>query len=102
MLALLWLEAKTRPMTSRKWFDKLTLLIGLGNPVALSIQLKELWFDEGVDYESISLGMWISFLTIQVAVAFEAIKRKDLSSFFRMVLSIIITLSVIITVSVHS
>ena len=97
MRIMMWLDVKTRSLTYLSWFDKFTLLVGLGNPLALTIQLYEL-FDDSIDYDSISVNMWVSFLVIQLVVTFEVIKRKDLSAFLRNIPSMIITLLVILIV----
>ena len=98
MLPLLWLESKTRPLTSLSWFDRVALFIGLGSPAALSIQLIDLFTNPEIDFHSIPIYMWYWFLIIQIAVAFEGIKHKDLSTFLRMVLSMFICIFIIVLI----
>ncbi len=96
MLILLWLERQTRFFTKLKWFDKITLMIGMGNPIAMAFQLKELIFSPDAGrYESVSVPMWSLFFLIQLTLTFVGIKSKDLGLFISMVLSGLISLSVI-------
>ncbi len=103
MLPLLWLYEKTKSFTHLKWFDKVTLIISLANPVAMLDQLRNLLFsDNPARYAGVSIPMWILFLIIQVALTFVGIKNKNLGLFISMVLSAIISATVITLVALNT
>jgi hypothetical protein len=96
MLPLLWLNKKTKKMTSHRWFDKITLVVSLGNPVAMADQLRVLIFsDNPARYEGVSIPMWIIFIVLQFSFMFVGIKTKNLGVFVSMILSMIICAIVI-------
>lgn len=96
MLPLLWLHKRTRKFTHLKWFDKVTLVISLANPIALADQLRNLLIDYSAEKtEAVSIPMWIIFLIIQLALTFVGIKNKNLGLFISMLLSVIVSASVI-------
>lgn len=91
MLPLLWLNKKTSSFTGQKWFDKFTLIISLGNPIALSNQLFVLLYsDNPARFEGVSVSMWSLFILLQFTSMFIGIKTKNLGLFISMVLSIIV------------
>lgn len=91
MLPLLWLNKKTKKMTSHRWFDKITLVVSLGNPVAMADQLRVLIFsDNPARYEGVSIPMWVIFIVLQFSFMFVGIKTKNLGVFVSMILSMII------------
>jgi len=103
MLPLLWLYEKTKSFTHLKWFDKITLIISLANPIAMLDQLRNLLFsDNPARYVGVSIPMWILFLIIQVALTFVGIKNKNLGLFISMILSAIISATVIILVALNT
>jgi len=103
MLPLLWLHEKTRTFTHLKWFDKITLIISLANPVAMLDQLRNLLFsDNPARYAGVSIPMWILFFIIQATLTFVGIKNKNLGLFVSMLLSAIISASVIVIVALNT
>lgn len=103
MLPLLWLHENTKSFTNLKWFDKITLIISLANPIAMLDQLRTLVFsDHPARYAGVSIPMWILFLIIQVTLTFVGIKNKNLGLFISMVLSAIISASVIALVLLNT
>ena len=103
MLPLLWLHEKTKSFTHLKWFDKVTLIISLANPIAMLDQLRTLLFsDNPARYAGVSIPMWILFLIIQVALTFVGIKNKNLGLFISMVLSALISATVILLVALNT
>jgi hypothetical protein len=91
MLPLLWLNKTTKPFTSNTWFDKVTLVISLGNPIALSITLFDMLSkDESKQSDVAFLSMWSLFIFLQLTSMFIGIKTKNLGLFISMILSIIV------------
>jgi len=103
MLPLLWLHEKTKYFTHLKWFDKVTLVISLANPLAMLDQLRTLLLSDNPGrYEGVSVPMWTLFLIIQLALTFVGIKNKNLGLFISMILSAIISASVIFLVILNT
>jgi hypothetical protein len=103
MLPLLWLHENTKNFTNLKWFDKITLIISLANPIAMLDQLRTLLLsDNPARYVGVSIPMWILFLIIQITLTFVGIKNKNLGLFISMVLSAIISTSVIAIVLLNT
>jgi hypothetical protein len=91
MLPLLWLNKITKPFTNNTLFDKITLIISLGNPLAFSITLYDiLCTDNPSRYEAVLISMWSLFILLQLTSMFIGIKTKNLGLFISMILSIIV------------
>ena len=100
MQIVVWLNERTRWITNLKYFDKVSMIISFGGPVAMLFTLFDLIIKSGTAKGSIEVGetaqgMWWLFLFIQITLTFVGIKHKDLRLFLSMFASIIISIAIL-------
>lgn len=90
-----WLYSKISTLLNYKYFDVLTGLISLANPVVVGLQLISVLQADNV--EAVSLSMWSCFIVLQLTFGLIGVKAKNLGMIISMLLSVIISTTVIIT-----
>ncbi|MBT3230784.1 hypothetical protein HN358_03315 [Candidatus Uhrbacteria bacterium] len=82
----------TWPLEHR-YFNRVSGLITILNPIALVPQLKDVIIAE--DVRAISIPMWAIFCVIQIVFTLVGIKTKNTLMFWSMLASILISIAVI-------
>lgn len=95
-----WLYNKLSWLVETDWFKWVVSILILLNPIALAPQVWTTMTAPSV--EGVSILMWLIFLGIQTALAFNGIRTKDKAVFVSMFLSVLESLTIIIVVLVKS
>jgi len=90
-----WLSRKLQKLLNNKYFDSITGLISVLNPIVVALQLYTVLTVENV--EGVSISMWFCFILIQLTFALVAVKAKNFGMTISMALSVLISMSIIIT-----
>ena len=90
------LYSRLESVVEAKWFAVIMSLVIFTNPLAVFPQL--LVALTAPDVRAISIAMWFTFATIQLAFVFHGIKTKSASVFLSMLVSFLESVTIIIVV----
>jgi hypothetical protein len=94
-----WLVIKLAWLLEWKYFNPITGIISLINPLALAPQVYQVIFADNVS--GVSWPMYVIFSAIQLVFTFVAIKSKNFGMMIAMLISLLESIAIIIIVLIR-